>query len=77
MDRAERKAALDSRIEALKNDPVAQELKSKAGIIPLAAMGTSLLAMYLGKRLISRPGVALKRPILFQVGKMRVYLIFV
>ena len=60
---------LDARIAALKNDPILQEIKSKAIVIPLSAMATSLLAMSLGRRVLSRPNVSLKRPVLFQVGK--------
>ncbi len=62
-------ADVKTRIEALKNDPILQEIKSKAVIIPLAAMATSLLSMSVGRRFLARPNVTLKRPVLFQVGK--------
>lgn len=60
----------DVRLDALKNDPVLQAIKRKAAVVPVAAMGTSLLAMLVGRRLLqARPNVSLKRPVLLQVGK--------
>ena len=56
----------ERRRDLLKNGEIVDKMKEKAFYVPFMAMGSSLMTLYLGKRLLqSKP---LKRPILFQFG---------
>ena len=59
----------ERRRDLLKNGHVIDGMKEKAFYVPFVVMGSSLMTLYLGKRLIqSRTDNPLKRPVLFQVG---------
>lgn len=62
------------RSDILKNEDIVDKMKERAFYVPFVAMGSSLMTLYIGKRLLqSRP---VKRPILFQFGnKSEEYLI--
>lgn len=73
MSRAEElKNEIESRRSSLfKNNHVIDEMKNKAFYVPFLAMGSSLLTLYIGKRLIqSRIETPIKRPFLFQLGML-------
>ncbi len=54
------------RSDLLKNEDIVDKMKEKAFYVPFVAMGSSLMTLFIGKRLLqSRP---VKRPILFQFG---------
>lgn len=57
------------RSNILKNGEIVAKMKEKAFFVPLMAMGSSLMTLYIGKRLIeSKTDTPLKRPRLFQFG---------
>jgi hypothetical protein len=50
----------------LKKQEIVEKLKEKAFYVPFMAMGSSLITLYIGSKLLqTRP---LKRPVLFQFG---------
>lgn len=55
------------RSDLLKNEEIVDKMKEKAFYVPFMAMGSSLMTLYIGKRLLQTR--QLKRPILFQFGK--------
>lgn len=67
----ELKQEIESRRRDLfKNGDIVDKLKEKAFYVSFMAMGSSLLTLYIGKRLIQNRAAdnPLKRPILFQFG---------
>lgn len=56
----------DRRRNLLINGEIVKKMKEKAFYVPFLAMGSSLMTLFIGKRLLqTRP---LKRPVLFQFG---------
>lgn len=64
----------DRRRNLLKNGEIVEKMKDRAFYVPFMVMGSSLMALYIGKRLLqARPADnPLKRPVLFQFGNMLV-----
>ena len=61
----------ERRRDLLRSGEIVDQMKEKAFYIPFVAMGSSIMTLYLGRRLLqSRVDNPLKRPILFQFGKL-------
>lgn len=60
----------ERRSNLLRNGDVVEKMKEKAFYIPFLAMGSSLMTLFLGKRMVQSRALdnPLKRPILFQFG---------
>lgn len=60
----------ERRRDLLRNGEIVDQMKEKAFYVPFMAMGSSIMTLFLGKKLLqSRADNPLKRPILFQIGK--------
>lgn len=64
----------ERRRDLFKNGEIVDKMKEKAFYVPFMAMGSSLMSLYIGKRLLqTRPADnPLKRPILFQFGIQKI-----
>ena len=60
----------DRRRDLLKNGEIVENMKEKAFYVPFIAMGSSLMTLYIGRRLLQArlANNPLKRPVLFQFG---------
>ena len=59
----------DRRGDLLRNGEIVDKMKERAFYIPFMAMGSSLMTLYIGKRLLqAKADNPLKRPLLFQFG---------
>lgn len=59
----------ERRSDLFKNGEIVDKMKEKAFYVPFMAMGSSLMTLYIGKRLIqAKVDNPLKRPLLFQFG---------
>lgn len=59
----------ERRRDLLKNGEIVDQIKGKAFYVPFMAMGSSIVTLFLGRKLLqSRADNPLKRPILFQFG---------
>lgn len=59
----------ERRSDLFKNGEIVDKMKGKAFYVPFMAMGSSLMTLYIGKRLIqAKVDNPLKRPLLFQFG---------
>lgn len=63
----------ERRRDLLRNGEIVDKMKEKAFYVPFMAMGSSLMTLYLGKRLLQSRAASnpLKRPVLFQVGNYK------
>ena len=59
----------ERRRDLLRNGEIVDQMKEKVFYVPFMAMGSSIMTLFLGRKLIqSRADNPLKRPILFQFG---------
>ena len=63
----------DRHRDLLKNGDIVDKLKGKAFYVPFMVMGSSLVTLYFGKRMVQARAAErpLKRPILFQFGNFK------